>query len=158
MEYKAQYNMKGEVPLDPDFIIPLGKGEIKREGKDLTIVSYGRMLERVLKAAEIVAAKGINVEVVDPRTLIPLDKEIILNSVKKTGRVLLVNDAHKTGGFIGEIATIITESDAFDYLDHPIVRLAGEDVPMPYNHTLETAMVPSVEKIVAAIEKIRNKQ
>ena len=158
MEYKAQYNMKGEVPLDPDFIIPLGKGEIKREGKDLTIVSYGRMLERVLKAAEIVAAKGINIEVVDPRTLIPLDKEIILNSVKKTGRVLLVNDAHKRGGFIGEIATIITESDAFDYLDHPIVRLAGEDVPMPYNHTLETAMVPSVEKIVAAIEKIMNKQ
>ena len=158
LEYKAQYNMKGEVPTDPEFVIPLGKGEIKREGTDITIVSYGRMLERVLKAAEIVAEEGISIEVVDPRTLIPLDKEIILDSVKKTGRVILVNDAHKTSGFIGEISAIISESDAFDYLDHPIVRLAGEDVPMPYNHTLETAMVPSVEKIVDAIRKVKNKQ
>ena len=158
LEYKAQYNMKGEVPIDPDFIIPLGKGEIKKEGKDITIVTYGRMLERVMKAAEIAESEGISVEVVDPRTLIPLDKEIILNSVKKTGRVILVNDAHKTSGFIGEISAIISESDTFDYLDHPIVRLAGEDVPIPYNHALETAMVPSVEKIVEAIRKVKNKQ
>ena len=116
------------------------------------------MLERVMKAAEIVESEGISVEVVDPRTLIPLDKEIILNSVKKTGRVILVNDAHKTSGFIGEISAIISESDTFDYLDHPIVRLAGEDVPIPYNHALETAMVPSVEKIVEAIRKVKNKQ
>jgi len=136
----------------------VGKGEIKKEGKDITIVTYGRMLERVMKAAEIVEGEGISVEVVDPRTLIPLDKEIILDSVKKTGRVILVNDSHKTSGFIGEISAIISESDAFDYLDHPIVRLAGEDVPMPYNHTLETAMVPSVEKIVDAIRKVKNKQ
>ena len=158
LEYKAQYNMKGEVPTDPEFIIPLGKGEIKKEGKDITIVTYGRMLERVMKAAEIAESEGISVEVVDPRTLIPLDKEIILNSVKKTGRVILVNDAHKTSGFIGEISAIISESDTFDYLDHPIVRLAGEDVPIPYNHALETAMVPSVEKIVEAIRKVKNKQ
>ena len=158
LEYKAQYNMKGEVPTDPEFIIPLGKGEIKKEGKDITIVTYGRMLERVMKAAEIVESEGISVEVVDPRTLIPLDKEIILNSVKKTGRVILVNDAHKTSGVIGEISAIISESDTFDYLDHPIVRLAGEDVPIPYNHALETAMVPSVEKIVEAIRKVKNKQ
>ena len=150
--------MKGEVPTDPEFIIPLGKGEIKKEGKDITIVTYGRMLERVMKAAEIAESEGISVEVVDPRTLIPLDKEIILNSVKKTGRVILVNDAHKTSGFIGEISAIISESDTFDYLDHPIVRLAGEDVPIPYNHALETAMVPSVEKIVEAIKKVKNKQ
>ena len=158
LEYKAQYNMKGEVPTDPEFIIPLGKGEIKKEGKDITIVTYGRMLERVMKAAEIAESEGISVEVVDPRTLIPLDKEIILNSVKKTGRVILVNDAHKTSGFIGEISAIISESDTFDYLDNPIVRLAGEDVPIPYNHALETAMVPSVEKIVEAIRKVKNKQ
>ena len=158
LEYKAQYNMKGEVPTDPEFIIPLGKGEIKKEGKDITIVTYGRMLERVMKAAEIAESEGISVEVVDPRTLIPLDKEIILNSVKKTGRVILVNDAHKTSGFIGEISAIISESDTFDYLDHPIVRLAGEDVPIPYNHALETAMIPSVEKIVEAIRKVKNKQ
>ena len=158
LEYKAQYNMKGEVPIDPDFIIPLGKGEIKKEGTDITIVTYGRMLERVIKAAEEVEKDGINVEVVDPRTLIPLDKELILNSVKKTGKVILVNDAHKTNGFIGEISAMISESEAFDFLASPIVRLASEDVPVPYNHTLETAIVPSVEKIINAIYKVMNKQ
>lgn len=157
MEPKALYGKKEEVTLDPDFYIPLGKGEIKREGKDLTIVSYGRMLERVLQAAEEVAADGINVEVVDPRTLIPLDKEIIINSVKKTGKLMLVNDAYKTGGFIGEIATMVAESEAFDYLDHPIVRLASEDVPVPYARVLEQAVLPDVAKIKAAIYKIANK-
>lgn len=157
MEPKALYGKKEEVTLDPDFYIPLGKGEIKREGKDITIVSYGRMLERVLQAAEEVAADGINVEVVDPRTLIPLDKEIIINSVKKTGKLMLVNDAYKTGGFIGEIATMVAESEAFDYLDHPIVRLASEDVPVPYARVLEQAVLPDVAKIKAAIYKIANK-
>jgi len=116
------------------------------------------MLERVIKAAEEVEKDGINVEVVDPRTLIPLDKELILNSVKKTGKVILVNDAHKTNGFIGEISAMISESEAFDFLDSPIVRLASEDVPVPYNHTLETVIVPSVEKIINAIYKVMNKQ
>lgn len=157
LEYKAQYNKKEEVTLDTEYYIPLGKGDIKREGKDLTIVSYGRMLERVLQAADEVAKDGISVEVVDPRTLIPLDKELILESIKKTGKVMLVNDAYKTGGFIGEIAAMIAESDAFDYLDAPIVRLAGEDVPVPYANCLETAMIPSVEKIKEAIKKMVNK-
>lgn len=157
MEPKALYGKKEEVTQDPDFYIPLGKGEIKREGTDLTIVSYGRMLERVLKAAEEVAVDGINVEVVDPRTLIPLDKELIIDSVKKTGKLMLVNDAYKTGGFIGEIATMVTESEAFDYLDHPIVRLASEDVPVPYARVLEQAMLPDVEKIKTAIYKMVNK-
>lgn len=158
LEYKAQFGQKAEVPLDPDFVIPLGKGEIKREGKDLTIVSYGRMLERVLKAAEIVSKDGISVEVVDPRTLVPLDKEIIIESVKKTGKVMLVNDAYKTGGFIGEIAAMITESEAFDYLDAPVVRLAGKDVPVPYAKILEDAMIPSVDEIVAKIHDMINKK
>ena len=157
MEPKALYGKKEEVTQDPDFYIPLGKGEIKREGTDLTIVTYGRMLERVLKAAEEVAEQGINVEVVDPRTLIPLDKELIFESVKKTGKLMLVNDAYKTGGFIGEIAAMVTESEAFDYLDHPIVRLASEDVPVPYARVLEQAVLPDVEKIKAAIIKIANK-
>lgn len=158
LEYKAQFNTKGEVPLDTEYLIPIGKGEVKKEGKDLTIVSYGRMLERVLQAAEEVAKDGINVEVVDPRTLVPLDKEIIINSVKKTGKLMLVNDAYKTGGFIGEIAAMVMESDAFDYLDAPIVRLAGEDVPVPYARILEVAMLPSVELIKENIYKIINKQ
>lgn len=158
MEPKALYGKKEEVTQDPDFYIPLGKGEIKREGTDLTIVSYGRMLERVLQAAEEVAADGINVEVVDPRTLVPLDKELIIESVKKTGKLMLVNDAYKTGGFIGEIAAMVTESEAFDYLDHPIVRLASEDVPVPYARVLEQAVLPDVAKIKDAIYKIANKQ
>ncbi|EMP69292.1 alpha-ketoacid dehydrogenase subunit beta [Streptococcus mutans] len=153
MEPKALYGKKEEVNLDPDFYIPLGKGEIKREGTDVTIVSYGRMLERVLKAAEEVAAEDISIEVVDPRTLIPLDKDLIINSVKKTGKVILVNDAYKTGGFIGEIASVITESEAFDYLDAPVLRLASEDVPVPYSHVLETAILPDVAKIKEAIYK-----
>ena len=153
MEPKALYGKKEEVNLDPDFYIPLGKGEIKHEGTDVTIVSYGRMLERVLKAAEEVAAEDISVEVVDPRTLIPLDKDLIINSVKKTGKVILVNDAYKTGGFIGEIASVITESEAFDYLDAPVLRLASEDVPVPYSHVLETAILPDVAKIKEAIYK-----
>lgn len=153
MEPKALYGKKEEVNLDPDFYIPLGKGEIKREGTDVTIVSYGRMLERALKAAEEVAAEDISVEVVDPRTLIPLDKDLIINSVKKTGKVILVNDAYKTGGFIGEIASVITESEAFDYLDAPVLRLASEDVPVPYSHVLETAILPDVAKIKEAIYK-----
>lgn len=153
MEPKALYGKKEEVNLDPDFYIPLGKGEIKCEGTDVTIVSYGRMLERVLKAAEEVAAEDISVEVVDPRTLIPLDKDLIINSVKKTGKVILVNDAYRTGGFIGEIASVITESEAFDYLDAPVLRLASEDVPVPYSHVLETAILPDVAKIKEAIYK-----
>lgn len=154
MEPKALYGKKEEVTLDSDFYLPLGKGDIKREGTDLTIVSYGRMLERVLQAADEVSADGISVEVVDPRTLIPLDKDLIINSVKKTGKLMLVNDAYKTGGFIGEIAALVTESEAFDYLDYPIVRLASEDVPVPYARVLEEGILPDVAKIKAAIYKM----
>ena len=98
-----------------------------------------------MQAAEELVEEGISVEVVDPRTLVPLDKDIIINSVKKTGKVVLVNDAHKTSGFIGEISAIISESEAFDYLDAPIRRCAGEDVPMPYAQNLENAMIPTIE-------------
>ncbi|HEO2863272.1 TPA: alpha-ketoacid dehydrogenase subunit beta [Streptococcus agalactiae] len=157
LEPKALYGKKEEVNMDPDFYIPLGKGDIKREGTDLTIVSYGRMLERVMQAAEEVAEEGINVEVVDPRTLIPLDKELIIDSVKKTGKLILVNDAYKTGGFTGEIATMVAESEAFDYLDHPIVRLASEDVPVPYSRVFEQGILPDVAKIKDAIYIVVNK-
>lgn len=158
LEYKSEFNQKGEVPLDPDYVIPLGKGEIKREGTDVTVVTYGKMLRRVLQVAEELAETGVSVEVVDPRTLVPLDKEIIINSVKKTGKVVLVNDAHKTSGFIGEISAIIAESEAFDYLDAPIRRCAGEDVPMPYAANLENAMIPTVDSIKEAILKTVNKE
>jgi len=158
LEYKSEFNQKGPVPVDPEYVIPLGVGEIKKEGKDVTVVTYGKMLSRVMKAAEDLEKEGISVEVVDPRTLIPLDKDIIINSVKKTGKVVLVNDAHKTSGFIGEISAIISESEAFDYLDAPIRRVAGEDVPMPYAQNLEFAMIPTVDSIKDAIRKTVNKQ
>ncbi|WP_156285977.1 alpha-ketoacid dehydrogenase subunit beta [Oceanivirga salmonicida] len=157
LEYKSEFNQKGEVPLDDEFIIPLGVGEIKKEGTDITVVTYGKMVSRVMKAANELEEEGISVEVVDPRTLVPLDKDIIINSVKKTGKVVLVNDAHKTSGYIGEISALISESEAFDYLDAPIRRCAGEDVPMPYAQNLEMAMIPTVESIKEAIRKTVNK-
>ncbi len=150
--------MKGEVPTSPDFVLPIGKADIKRVGKDVTVVTYGRMLERVLKAADKAAEKGIEVEVVDLMTLAPLDRETIIESVRKTGRVLLVNDAHKTGGFLGEIAASIAESGAFDYLDSRILRLAAEDIPTPYNHSLEVAMLPDVDRILKYIERLYDKR
>ncbi len=157
VEQKLLYRKKGMVPENDDFTIPLGKADIKREGTDLSIIVYGRMLDRVLKVAELVEEDGISVEVVDPRTLVPLDKETIINSVKKTSRAIVVNEAVKTGGYGAEIAAMIVESDAFDYLDAPVIRLAGKDVPIPYNPELEKAVVPSEDDIKQAIYKVMNK-
>lgn len=156
IEQKLLYKKKGEVPQE-DYVIPLGKADIKREGTDVTIVTYGRMLQRALNVAEEVAKDGISVEVVDPRTLVPLDKETIINSVKKTGRAIVVNEAVKTAGYAGEIAAVIGESEAFDYLDAPIIRLAGLDVPIPYNPNLEATVVPSEKQIKEAIYKVMNR-
>ena len=115
----------------------------------MTVVAYSIMVPRALEAAGQLAAEGIEIEVVDPRSLKPLDKETIVRSVCKTGRVLIVHEAPVTGGVGGELAAIIAGSEAFDYLDAPIRRLAGRDVPIPYNRTLERAAVPQVEDIVA---------
>jgi pyruvate dehydrogenase E1 component beta subunit len=137
------------VPEDT-YCIPLQSAEIKREGQDLTIVAYSIMVPRALEAAEKLAAEGIDVEVVDPRSLKPLDKETIIRSVSKTGRVLIAHEAPVTGGFGGELAAVIAESEAFDFLDAPIRRLAGKNIPIPYNRTLERAAVPQVDDIVNA--------
>jgi pyruvate dehydrogenase E1 component beta subunit len=153
VEHKLLYKMKGPVPEEP-YTIPLGTAEVKREGKDLTIVATSVMVQRSLAAAEQLAEEGIEVEVVDPRTLRPLDTEPIIQSVIKTGRVLLVHEAVKTGGYGGELAGVIAESKAFGYLDAPIVRLAGRDIPIPYNRTLELNAVPQVEDIVAKARDI----
>ncbi len=147
VEHKLLYKTKGPVPEEP-YAIPLGSAEVKREGRDLTIVATSIMVKRSLEAAEQLAEEGIEVEVVDPRTLKPLDTEPIVQSVSKTGRVLIVHEAAKTGGFGGELAAIIAESEAFGYLDAPIVRLAGRDMPIPYNRLLEQHTVPQVENIV----------
>ncbi len=147
IEHKLLYKTKGDVPEEL-YEIPLGKADIKRAGKDLTIIATGIMIQKSLAAAEELAKEGIDIEIVDPRTLRPLDTETIVNSVKKTGKVLIVHEAVKTGGFGGELAGVIAESEAFGYLEAPILRLAGREVPIPYNRNLEQAAVPQIEDIV----------
>src|SRR5699024_4982932 len=145
-EHKLLYKTSGDVP-EEQYRIAVGKADIKREGTDATIVATALMVHKSLEAAEKLVEKGINVEVVDPRTLVPFDTETVVESVKKTGRLLVVHEAVKFGGIGGEIASIVTESEAFDYLDYPIRRLGAAFVPVPYNPTLEEASVPSVEDI-----------
>ena len=152
VEQKLLYRVKGEVP-EEEYTIPLGVADIKREGTDVTIVTYGRMLQRVLEAAEEVSKEGISVEVVDPRTLVPLDKETIIKSVMKTGRLIVVNEAAKRGSYAGEIASVVVESEAFDYLDSEVIRLSGKDTPIPYNPKLEASVVPNKDEIIQAIYK-----
>jgi pyruvate dehydrogenase E1 component beta subunit len=147
VEHKLLYRTKGPVP-EGYTTMPLSKSEVKRAGTDLTIVATSLMVMRALEAAAILAGEGISVEVVDPRTLKPLDEGPIVQSVVKTGRVLIVHEACRTGGYGGELAAVIAESEAFDYLDAPIKRLAGLDIPVPYNRDLERQMVPQVEDIV----------
>jgi pyruvate/2-oxoglutarate/acetoin dehydrogenase E1 component len=149
VEHKLLYGTSGPVSEDL-YALPLGQADIKRTGRDLTIVAYSIMVPRALEAARQLADEGIEVEVVDPRCLKPLDKETIIASVCKTGRVLVVHEAPTTGGVGGELAAVIADSEAFDFLDAPIRRLAGRDVPIPYNRALERAVVPQVEDIVTA--------
>ena len=157
VEQKLLYRTKGEVP-EEEYTIPLGVADIKRTGKDVTVVTYGRMLPRVLEAAEEAAKDGIDVEVIDPRTLVPLDIETIKNSVIKTGRLIVVNEAVKRGSYAGEIVSEVVESEAFDYLDSEIIRLSGKNTPIPYNPKLEAYVVPSKEDITEAIYKAMNRK
>ena len=153
IESKLLYKSKGDVPDEP-YVIPLGKADIKRSGKDLTIVATMIEVKRSLEAAEILAGEGIDAEVIDPRTLKPLDLDTIIASVSKTGKLLVVHEAPKMGGFGGEISASIAESEAFDYLDAPIMRLGGRDMPIPYNRNLEQHAVPQVEDIVKAAQQL----
>jgi pyruvate dehydrogenase E1 component beta subunit len=148
IETKLLYKTKGEVPEEP-YTIPLGVADIKRPGKDLTIIATQIMVKRALEAADELAKEGWDIEIIDPRTLKPLDTETIIKSVIKTGKVLIVHEAAKTGGYGGELAGVIAESEAFDYLEAPIIRLAGRDMPIPYNRNLEYHTVPQVEDIIA---------
>jgi len=151
IEQKLLYRRKGPVPdAGEAYDIPLGAADIKRTGHDLTIISWGRMVERSLEAARQLSADGIQAEVVDLRTLVPLDRKCIIESVKRTGRAMIVHEACQTAGFGGEVAATLADSPAFFHLDAPIRRVAGLDVPIPYNPALEAAVVPTVEKIVAA--------
>lgn len=153
VEHKLLYKTKGPVPEEP-YMIPLGKADVKRSGQHVTIVAASLMTLRALEAAEKLAQEGIEAEVVDLRTLKPYDAATLIGSVKKTGRLLVVHEAPLIGGYGGEIAAMIAQSEAFAYLEAPIVRLGGADVPIPYNRNLEKAAVPQVEDIITATRRL----
>ncbi|MER9331009.1 alpha-ketoacid dehydrogenase subunit beta [Mesorhizobium sp. M0488] len=148
-EHKLLYKVKGPVPEDY-YTVPIGKADIRREGRDLTIVATSIMVQKALDAAAALESEGIDIEVVDLRTIRPMDKQTVIDSVKKTSRLLCVYEAVKTLGIGAEISAMIAESEAFDYLDAPIVRLGGAETPIPYNPELEKAVVPQVPDIITA--------
>jgi pyruvate/2-oxoglutarate/acetoin dehydrogenase E1 component len=150
VEHKVLYKTKGEVPED-DYMIPIGVAEVKRAGRDITVVANNIMVMKTLHIAERLAQDGIEVEVIDPRTLLPLDTETIINSVIKTGRLLVVHEACQTGGWAGEVIASVVGSPAFDYLDTPVRRLGGRDIPIPYNRGLEKFAIPQDADIEAEI-------
>ncbi|WP_095089228.1 alpha-ketoacid dehydrogenase subunit beta [Mesorhizobium sophorae] len=148
-EHKLLYKMKGPVP-EGYYTVPIGKADIRREGRDLTIVATSIMVHKALDAAAALEAEGIDIEVIDLRTIRPMDKQTVIDSVKKTSRLMCVYEAVKTLGIGAEVSAMIAESEAFDYLDAPIVRLGGAETPIPYNPELEKAVVPQVPDIIAA--------
>ena len=151
LEHKYLYrSVKEELPAE-DYTVPIGKASIRREGSDISIITYGWMVHVALEAAESASSEGIRVEVVDLRTLVPLDREAILDTAKKTSKVIMLHEDTLTGGLGGELAGIISEH-AFDYLDGPLVRIAAPDTPVPFSETLEKAFLPSVEEV---LEKTR---
>ncbi|MBN1285028.1 MAG: alpha-ketoacid dehydrogenase subunit beta [Anaerolineae bacterium] len=152
LEHKAMYGDRGAVPEEP-YRVPLGVADVKRAGDDVTVIAAGKMCHFALDAAALLAKEGIAVEVIDPRTLKPLDEETIFASVRKTHRAVLVQEAPRTGGVAAEWGMRIVEA-CFDWLDAPIVRLAGADVPIPYAHSLEAKVWPRSPDIAEAIRKL----
>ena len=149
--------MKGQVP-EGYYTTPIGKAEIRREGTDLTIVASAIMVHRALDAAKTLEAEGISAEVIDLRSIRPLDRETIVASVCKTGKLLCVYEGVRTLGVGAEISALVAESEAFDYLDAPILRLGGAEAPIPYNPDLEKAAVPQVPDIEAAARKLARRE
>jgi len=152
IEHKMLYGVSGNVP-DEDYIIPFGVADVKREGTDVTIITYSRMVFRALEAAEKLAEEGVSVEVIDLRTLKPLDMATIAESVKKTGRVIGLTESYPTNSFISEVAARIHE-ELFDWLDAPVIRVSAADVPVPMSETLEDADIPNVDRIIDAVRNI----
>ena len=152
MEYKRLYTNEDEVP-DEDYAIPFGQADVKREGRDVTIVATGPMVPKALEAADLLSPEGIEVEVVDTRTLVPFDKATVFGSVEKTNRVIVTDEEVKRGGTSAEIASLIAE-ECFDALDAPVKRLAAAEVPMPFSPELEKLVVPKTEHLVAAAREL----
>jgi pyruvate dehydrogenase E1 component beta subunit len=153
IESETLYNVKGEVPDDPDFIIPLGQAIVRREGTDVTVIAYMGMMYRAMEAAEELSKEGISVEIVDPRTLQPMDTKTIVGSVRKTHRAVVVEAGAGFAGMGSEIAAFVTEH-AFDDLDAPVERVTGASAPMPYAKNLEKAKTPTKDKIMDAIRRV----
>ena len=151
-EHGLLYGKRGEVP-DEHYTVPMGQAAVRREGADITLAAYGRMVYTSLEAADRLAERGVEAEVIDLRTLQPLDADTIVQSVEKTNRVVIVEENWRTGGFSAEIASTVQET-AFDYLDGPVGRVSGHDVPAPYNATLEDLQIPDADRIIAEIEKL----
>ena len=151
-EHSLLYGKRGEVPDEP-YTVPMGQAAVRREGTDITLAAYGRMVYTSLEAADRLAERGVEAEVIDLRTLQPLDTDTIVQSVEKTNRVVIVEENWRTGGFSAEIASTVQEA-AFDYLDGPVGRVNGHDVPAPYNATLEDLQIPDADRIIAEIEKL----
>jgi 2-oxoisovalerate dehydrogenase E1 component beta subunit len=154
LEHKRTYRLvRGEVP-DGDSIVPIGKAEVKREGTDLSLIAYGLMLNHCLEVAAKLAEEGVSAEVLDLRTIKPMDEQAVIATARKTGKVLVVHEDNRFGGIAGEVMAIIMEN-AFDALDAPVMRLTAPDVPaMPFNHTLEEAFMPNVAKILARAREL----
>jgi pyruvate/2-oxoglutarate/acetoin dehydrogenase E1 component len=152
IEHKLLYATKGFIP-DGEFLIPFGQADVKRKGKDVTVIAISYMVTKALRAAERLAEEGVDVEVIDLRTLVPLDLETLLQSVRKTNRVVIVHEGCRRGGIGAEIACNIME-EAFDFLDAPIQRVGALNVPIPYSEPLENAVIPSEEEIATAVKKV----
>ena len=148
-EHKQLYQTKGEVP-EGDYTIPIGVADVKRPGKDVTLIAVGLMVRRALEAAEMLEKEGISVEVIDPRTLVPFDKETVFNSIRKTHHVVIAEESNKTAGIGAELAAMMQE-EMYNELDGPIGRVAALDIPMPYNITLEKHVIPDAARIAQAV-------
>lgn len=152
VEHTLLYSSRGEVP-DEWYVVPFGKADVKRIGTDVTIVAYARMVTVALQAAEKLQGRGISAEVIDLRTLSPLDGETVVASVRKTGHAVIVEETWRTGGFGATVVGLIQE-EAFDFLDAPVARVAGEEVPMPYSWHLEQAAIPDESRVIKAVESM----
>ena len=139
------------MPEDADYTVPFGQAAVLREGSDVTLIGIGIMVKKALEAADLLAQEGISAEVIDPRTLVPLDKETLIRSAAKTGRVVIAHEAHRRSGPGAEIAAMLAE-EAIEYLDGPIVRVAARNVPLPYSPVLEEFVLPGVQDIVRAAQ------
>lgn len=158
IEHKMLYDSVGLVPLDEEYTLEIGKTIVERPGKDVTIVAYGTTLAKAIEAADFLEEEGIRVEILNPLTLYPMDMKPIIESVIKTGCLIVAHEAAKTGGVGGEIVARVVESEAFDYLTAPIVRLGGLDVPIPFNQELESAAVPQRNDFVHSVYRLLNRE